>query len=276
MTVVGRLWRRAPAFRVCLTVAFAATALAAMFPPKLPSFGTRMMDHAPSEQARYTPQPALPPPDYAAIDLPPLRADRSTLIPFAGRQLPLPAGKWVEVALARDRGPIAAQSIVLGRIQAGAMTGLILVTGTPPVASAAPNSPQANPCDNGGYPSTGRQDCWNTGSLVTAQMRQPGTDALLLKKSLDRLDSLGVILPARMAVASYARGNDSGSLIVKILLAEPGTSVSAAASDAANRRVDTWMRRWVPLLHRGFDGTLKPADVTAQLAHDPAGVSSPS
>ena len=276
MTVVGRLWRRAPAFRICLATALAASALAAMFPPKLPSIGARPPNHGSGEQARYTPQPALPPLDYAAIDLPPLRADRSTLIPFAGRQLPLPAGKWVEVALARDRGPITAQSIVLGRLQAGAMTGMILVTGTPPVAPASPNLLQADPCNSAAVPATGRQDCWNTGSLVTAQVRQPGTDALLLKKSLDRLDSLGVILPARMAVASYAQGSDSGSLVVKILLAEPATSASVAASNAANRRVDTWMRRWVPLLHRGFDGMLRPADVTSQLAHDPAGVSSPS
>lgn len=275
MTVIGRLWRRAPAFRVCVVLAIASSALGAMFPPHLPaSMRARLQGHgdALDGQAHYTPSADLPPPDYSLVDLPPLRDGRSGVIPFAGRQLPLPAGKWVEVALARDHESPPVQAIVLGRIQSGAMTGMILVTGTPPVVPNAQAPPRFSPCDGTGQAIAG-QDCWNTGQLITTQLRRPENAELLLKKSLDRLDSLGIILPARLTAGSYVRMNDSGGLTLKLLFAEPATG---AAIISANRRMEAWMRRWVPLLHRGFDGTLKPADVTAQLAHDPGAEPGPS
>jgi hypothetical protein len=275
MTVIGRLWRRAPAFRACVVLAIAGSALGAMFPPRLPA---SMLDslqgrkHGLDEQAHYRPPADAPPPDYSLLDLPPLRDGRSILIPFAGRQLPLPAGKWVEVALARDHETPPVQAIVLARIQSSTMTGMILVTGTPPVAPTALAPPQFSPCNDGTTQVTAGQDCWNTGQLITAQLRRPDAE-LLLKRSLDQLDNLGVILPARLAGGSFVRLDGSGALTVKLMFAEPATG---ALIPAMSRRMDNWMRRWVPLLHRGFDGALKPADITVPLAHDPAAESGPS
>lgn len=281
MSVIGRLWRRAPAFRVCLVVASASTALAAMFPPRLPAILPGSSRRAPDEQARFTPQAAPRPLDYGSMDLPPIETQRSRMIPFAGRQVPLPAGKWVELALLRSDGPIAVQAVVLARLRSSRLTGMIIVSGTPAVEPSALHAQPMGRCVDASHsvvhdqaPALHRdqatQDCWSTVPVSTAAFKDAGKQDILVTRSLDRLDTLGVILPVDLSASYYARANGGGGLTMRILLAEPTTG---ATSD---RRTQSWMQRWVPLLRRGFDGTLKPADVASQAARDPAAEPGPS
>ena len=281
MSVIGRLWRRAPAFRVCLVTALAATALAAMFPPHLPAIVGKPHDPAPGEQARFRPQAPPPPLDYSSIDLPPLEAQRSRLIPFAGRLLPLPVGKWAEVALLRSGGPLAVQAVVLARLASSNLTGMIIVTGTPPVEPAALRAQPTEQCFDAGDPAAhdpapvlhrdfAMRDCWSTGRLSTAALRDTGSRNILLKRSLDRLNTLGVVLPVDLSTSYYVRADDGGGMTMRILLASP------AAGGAMDRRTQSWMQHWTSLLRRGFDGTLRATEVTPQLARDPAAEPHPS
>ncbi len=61
----------------------------------------------------------------------------------------------------------------------------------------------------------------------------------------------------------YFTEDAAGGMTVTIMEPDP------VASAATQRRSEAWMQRWVALLHRGFAGTLRPADVTAALARDP-------
>ena len=276
MTAFGRLWRRAPAWRFLLILALASTALAAMFPPPAPSLNGlwparrhAVLDPRP----RYAPPPDAAPLDYSVIDLPPITATRSLLIPFAGRQVPLPQGGWTELALMRAGGPQALQAIVLARLRGGRLTGMMIVAGpsaTAPQASAL----RADGCfDVKGLatheqsasagPDAAAQQCWNLRPLVTAQLADPANPNLLEQRSFARLGKIGIEVPVRLLAMRYFTEDAAGGLTVTIMEPDP------VASAATQRRSEAWMQRWVALLHRGFAGTLRPADVTAALARDP-------
>ena len=289
MSVIGRLWRRAPAWRMLLVLAICSTGLVAMFPPALPSLdalraslGRGGASHATGPQAHYAPIADPPPLDYSTIDFPPLAETRTFITPFAGRQVPLPAGKWSELALLRNGGPLAEQVVVLGRIQSNRLTGMIVVGGTPavqPAAAAAMPQPgcrdimglgqhdlsPANTANNA------LQECWVTRRLATAALIDPAGQDPLESKAFARLGSQGIEVPAHLLTSRYFRHDQRGALLVTILLPDPATNDAVLM-----RRADAWMQRWVPLLHHGFDGTLKQADITAALARDPGAGSSPS
>lgn len=273
MSVAGRLWRRAPAFRALLVTALASTALLAMFPPRLPHLG-----HA-SPPADTGPHYAAPRPgaplDYSTINMPPPGPGRSTLIPFAGRQVPLPAGRWTEAALVRAGGPAAMQALSLTRVQDGRLTGVLVAAGT---SATAPVSLLRQSCIDvtghavhdlvpPGNTDPAVQECWAARHVTTAELRTKNSLDPLVAKSLDRLDKVGVTLPARLIILHYNRDSGDGLLSMRLLLPEPASNADA---EVMARRSEAWMRRWLPLMHRGFDDTLKPADVTRELARDPA------
>lgn len=275
MSVVGRLWRRAPAFRALLVTALASTALLAMFPPRLPHLRHVSADPAADTGAHYAPEPPAPPLDYSTIDMPPPGPGRSTLIPFAGRQVPLPAGRWTEAALVRAGGPAAMQALSLTRVQDGHLTGVMVAAGTP---ATAPAASLGQPCVDvtghavhdlvpPGNTDLAAQECWAVRHIATAELRAANNLDPLVTKSLDRLDKVGVTLPARLIILHYNRASGDGLLSVRLLLPEPA---SGADAEVMTRRSEAWMRRWVSLLHRGFDATLRPAYVTGELARDPA------
>jgi hypothetical protein len=260
---------------MCLLVALAGTALAAMFPPHLTRLGASPSGAASNRQPHYEVPPDPVPLDYGTIDLPPLHGGRSTLIPFAGRQLPLPAGEWVEVALLRAGGPLAVQAMALARLRSGRLTGIVVATGTPAVEPAALLAQPARQCVDetdpvmqgvapAPHPDHAAQDCWSVTRLVTARLRDAESRNPILKRSLDRLDTLGVLLPARFAASYYVRATQRGGLSVRILLAAGTDEV------AMQRRTESWTRRWALLLRRGFDDALDAAEVTSALARDPA------
>jgi hypothetical protein len=278
MSVIGRLWRRAPAWRGFVVLAVASTGLAAMFPPPLPALHRWPWAGAEAgagtgSGAHFTPQPEPPPLPYSTIDMPPITTTRSVLIPFAGRQIPLPEGRWSELVLMRAGGPRMLQAVVLVRLQSARMTGMMIVAGPPAVAPAGLPPVRVNQCLNpaglamhdlspADDPTATRQECWTTRRLLTAPLAAPDSPSPLQQGA--RLGKLDIEVPAHLLASHYFRSDAGGELAVTIMLPDP------AGSSVVMRRTEAWMQRWVPLLHRGFDGSLTPLGVTAALARDPA------
>ena len=184
----------------------------------------------------------------------------------------------------RDGGALAVQAEVLARWQSDKLTGLIIVTGTPAVVPAVQAVPSVNRCGDAsglavhdlspiGNPDTGLQECWTMNRMATAALKGTGTASQdpLMARSLEKLDKLGVTLPASLVASTYIRADDDGVLKVIVLLPEP-----ASGNSAFIHQTENWMQRWSPLLHKGFDGVLKPVDVTPVLARDPAANARPS
>ncbi len=244
-----------------------------MFPPALPALDRLLAgrDHA-AAGPRYAPTPDPGPLDYSVIDQPPITGTRSLLIPFAGRQVPLPQGGWTELALMRAGGPQALQAVVLARLRGGRLTGMMIVAG-PPATAAAPTLPRDGCFDVQGLAthdlsgSAGRdpaaRQCWSLRPLITARLADAADPNLIEQRSFARLGTIGIQVPVRLLALRYFAQDAAGGLTVTIMEPDP------AASAALQRRSEAWMQRWVALLHRGFTGTLRPADVTAALAHDP-------
>ena len=268
MSSFARLWRRAPVWRFCLVSAIAFTGLAVMFPPVRPSW---LPDHTAPTAPRFVPQPEAAPPKYGQLDLPPPGPGRSGVIPFSGHRLPLPAGSWQDLVLAQGSGAMAVQVELLTRTDDQTLTGLELAAAPSPLSTAdkgysngsacyAPNTiahqnipvPDASPLSH---------ECW-TLSAVT----MTGEDAAIkkdevLQRGLDRLRDVGVSVPAHMLLLSYLRSDDTGWFTVVLLLPDHG--------ETARRKMETWVRKFAPYFHKGYENALAPNDL-AQMARDPS------
>lgn len=273
MSVIGRTWRRAPKFRLLVAFAVTTSALATLFPPDLP--GRRDPHRAaqtdpPPADAHYAPPTPRPPLDYSLIQLPPPDIVRSGLVAFAGRQVPLPAGRWTELAMARLGGPLTLQASVYGRVQDRRLTGLLILLGTPPVETVDLRTQRSTACANpiglavhelpAGNGDPAVQECWWSRRLDADDLRRTETHDRLLKDALVRLHQIDVDVPDQLVLADYVRTDDGGGLDVRLYL--PGGAAQA-------RRTEQWTQRWVPLLHRGFSGDLKAQDVRQTLGRDP-------
>jgi hypothetical protein len=258
---------------VCLIVASAATALAAMFPPPMPHWpGTAKPGK--TLAPRYVAPATSAPPDYGMIESPPAGAGRSGIIPFSGRQVPLPAGTWQLLVLARGSGPMAVQLELFGRVEAGRLTGLVLAAAPGPLSNAAGAAAalgscnvhdailhQAVPPDHNDPLS---HECW---SLLPLDMDAPASPAKtdeMLRRGLARLHEMGTAVPDRMLALNYIRSDPTGWLTALLLLPDPGLE-----QPSARHKLEVWVRRFTPLLHKGFDGTLAPSDMTQAVSHDP-------
>jgi len=271
MSAAARLWRRAPAWRVSLVCAIAATALAAMFPPAIPHrFAAAGARDAPP---RYMPQAtAVDPVNELASELPPLGPGRSGIIPFAGRQLPLPLGVWQELVLAKSGSSQATQVVLLGRLDGPRLTGLMLVAAPGPLGNAAGAAAGLGPCDTRDsiahqtVPADMNRDplsheCWVLVPLDMGAATSPAKTDPVLRRGFGRLQEMGVAAPGHMLGLDYVRSDPTGWMTVLLLL--PGEQ------PAASRRIQGWVRRFAPLLHKGFDGTLVAAELTPAVVHDP-------
>ena len=156
MGPVGRLWRRAPAWRLLLVTAVASTALAAMFPPALPmglirfhrdphgtGAGLPVPPVMPSGEAAasFTPQPAPALPDYSTLEHPPLGPPRSGTIPFNGHQLTLPPGEWQVMEIGRSPQASGAQNVQVQsfiQLKSRAVAGVLVALTPDPVAGGLP------------------------------------------------------------------------------------------------------------------------------------------
>ncbi len=288
MSAIGRLWRRAPAWRLSVAAAVAFTALAAMFPPALPwwrAAHTALDNAAPQAAgpeiapaagqepaARYVPQADPRPPDYGIVEAPPLGQARAGIVPFAGRLLPLPSGDWQELILARGGGSIAEQASLLGRIEAGHLTGLMLAVAPGPTSQDAgpvagialcfvPDAIAHQVVPSGPGQSALARECWSLAAFETGSAAPPRSEIdEVLRAGFNRLDRMGVAVPGHMLALHYLRSDENGWLAALLLLPD--------AQDAS-RRLLPWVRRFVTPLHKGFDGTLTARDLPTSVARDP-------
>ncbi len=224
-----------------------------------------------SASPRFALPAATPPADYSVFEMPPADATRSGIIPFSGHKLPLPAGSWQELTLVKASGATAAQVELLARIENQHLTGLEM---------AASPSPLSNTTD--GF--AGRGACNSTNAILQETIPVPGDNPLsrecwalfetemngdnariktdeVLRRGLDRLQHMGVQVPDHMMVLSYLRSDETGWMTAFLFL--PGRH-----ADPGHHLI-TWVRRFAPLLHKGYLSTLTPADLTP-VAHDPA------
>ncbi len=264
MSAASRLWRRAPLWRLCLASAASFALLSALYPS---AQLTRWLRRAAITNPFVSPPHA--PPGVGVF--PPLTRGFTAVAPFAGRKLPLPDGSWREIVAARFEGPTEENTIVLARTAHDALTGLILAVGStmpPPVATMSPNLPEGcfdarNPVTVGPEIAPGSpRDCWfATAEAVPAGTPEAGHKPAIGVAAYARLRMLGIALPARMVETDWTM--IGGREFLHVIIAVPATTHASPRARAA------WMRRWVGLLRRGFDGGLAPRDVSPGLAHDP-------
>jgi hypothetical protein len=282
MSAAGRLWRRAPAWRVWLVAAIASTGLAAMFPPALPGWlrlhpGTgAVAAHTPVTAGMANAAPAAhfaPLPDAGpaqnAFQMMNTSPDRRGVIPFSGRQIPLPAGAWKDVALARSGGAVPIQHQVLVRIENGHLTGLLQADAPSPISGAAgllmrpafcfamntimtgaaPEPAGANPMVH---------ECW---ILVDLDLTAPKRAALgtALQETLNHVEAMDVKVPDHMLVLFYSRSSELGWMNTMLLLPDQ-QDVTAAA----NRRLQAWVKRYAGLLHQAFEGRVPVGETAAR------------
>ncbi len=271
--MIGRLWRRAPAWRLCLVAAIAFTALAAMFPPTLPHGTPALPASAPDASAHYVPQADPAPPGYAAIAQLPLGVGRQGVVPFAGRRLPLPVGSWQALVLIRDKGEAAVQLILLARIQGDRLTGLIQAAAPDALSHAAGLIGKLGQCPDAGIiagetpPAPSAQapfahECWTLSGVRMAT----GASAqdTLIQRGLDRLKQLGIAMPDHMLALHYLRSSETGWMVTTMYLQD-----RRGPDQPVDRRVVAWCRKFATLLHQGFDGSLPEGALTQSSARDP-------
>ncbi|WP_428374825.1 hypothetical protein [Lichenicoccus sp.] len=291
MSAFGRLWRRAPSWRLALFSAVGCSAMAALFPPALParlsgvlggslggSLGSSGLLHphlphfgagaaSASAAPHFAAMPDAAAPDYGTLAAPPLGATRHGTISFAGRQVPLPAGDWIELVLVRDGGAHPLQSIVLGRTSAGQVTGILSLTAPPPLASVEDGVRPSGACydpaalasqhaDPGPDPLS--RECWVMRPVRTSEIIDPKREFIIQRRAVARLQGMDVTVPPALVELRWFR-SDAGGWMGATLLVRP-------QPDGGSRAQSGWMQRWGRLLHRGYDnaasGTV-PADPTA-------------
>lgn len=282
MSVVGRLWRRAPAWRLTLAAAVAFTALAAMFPPprpawlRAPSPAHAIAPADPTQASpHFAPPPAAPPSDYGVVAFPPPGPDRTGIIPVAGRQVPLPEGTWQELVLARSGGAVAEQASLLARVADGHLTGLLLAASPGPVAQEDAPFGGIAACFLPGtiahqiIPTTAAdgpmaRECWTFTPFDREDGAARADSDEVMRGGFDRLDRMSVSVPRHMLALRYIRTGQGGWLSVLLLLPD-----RRGDGPDATRRLQAWIRRYEGALHKGFDGKLSPADLTAATVRDP-------
>lgn len=281
MSTWGRLWRRAPAWRFCLFGALGMTALAAMFPPTAPDWltgwrpwhgarGSASADPAP----HFVPQPAAPPLTYSSFQMLSFGHTRSGIIPFAGRQLPLPAGQWQELAIARNKGSLLETIALLARIEDGHMTGMVIATAPaiPGTVAGFVNTPK--PCLEAGtlahriapgvpdMPLS--HECWTiVDEDMTAGPWAAGQNTLE-RRALERLGLIKASVANHMLAWRYFISGNGGFMQTLILVPD-----ERATQPGQLTRLQEWGERFAARLSKGFYGTLTPADLTPAVIRDP-------
>ena len=277
MSVIGRLWRRAPVWRACLVTAIAFTGLGVMFPPALPHLpplrwpGGGGSGKSAAIVAHYRPQPLPAPLDHGILHVPPQDGPgRQGIIHFAGRLVPLPAGAWQELVVARGGGAEMQQAALFDRVVDNHLTGLMLVA-APGVMSGATGSvgvplPCADPDRLAGAitpqqpgQSPLAHECWAI-SPVDMQAAAAHSRDDLLQPGLARLGEMHVAVPDRMLATTFLRSNDGGWQLATVLVPDRGGPI---------RKQQDWAARFQVPMHKGFDGTLVAADLPPAVTRDP-------
>ena len=206
---------------------------------------------------------------------PPPGAPRQGVIPYAGRQLPLPAGQWQLLAVGRDEGAQPKQVAVLARVAGTRLGGLLMVLGPDPLShpSGILETPLSCSAPDVLAGETAAvllgenpflHECW---TWTAAQMRSvavTGPKAGLLQRGFANLASMGVAVPDRMLALRYIRSTEFGWLIAEFYV-----PVRADGPMPPPRAMVGFARKYASLLHRGYDGSLTTGAPTPALPREP-------
>jgi hypothetical protein len=268
MSSFSRLWRRAPVWRFCLISAIAFTALAVMFPPVRPSW---LPDHVAAAPPRFVAQPEAVPPKYGQLAFPLPGPGRSGVIPFSGHRLPLPAGSWQDLVLAKWSGTNAVQVELLSRVENQRLTGLELAAAPSPLNHSGDGFSSLAPCyasntiAHESFPVLDTDplahECWTLSAVDMAAADEPLKKEEVLQRGLEILQETGVAVPPHMLMLSYLRSDETGWFTVVLLLPERG--------EASRRKIEAWARKFAPSFHKGYENSLVSADL-AQMPRDPS------
>ena len=280
MTAWARLWRRAPAWRFCLFGAVGMTALAAMFPPTPPDWlaywqpWQTAAGSASGPAPRFVPQPDAAPPTYSTFQMPAFGHTRSGIIPFAGRQLPLPVGQWQELAVARNRGSLMETIALLARIEDNHMTGMVITTApeSPGIVAGTTSMPkiclEAGTLAHRVAPSAPdmplSHECWTiVDEDMTAGPWAAGQNSLE-RHALERLGLIHASVAKHMLAWRYFISGNGGFMQTIILVPDERATELAQVT-----RLQEWGERFAARLSKGFNGTLTQADLTPAVLRDP-------
>ncbi len=247
-----------------------------MFPPAIPHLPPlRWATGAASAgkaMARYHPQPPPVLPDGGISHvLPPDTPGQQGIIHYAGRLVPLPAGSWQELVVARGGGSEMRQAALFDRVSNNHLTGLMLVIAPSVMSGATGEVGVPPPCVDPGQlagsitpvlpgQSPLTHECW---AIRPVDMRvaanAPMTEGLL-PHGLARLGELHIAVPDRMLATTFMRSGDTGWQIATVLLGDHGGPI---------RKLQDWAARFQVPMHKGYDGTLVAADLPPAVARDP-------
>lgn len=304
MSAFTRLWQRAPLWRTALITTGVCGVFSVLFPApwlvnRLPYYGTltskvgHMMGRsAPGTEA----QPDGGDEGRRMVSQPPMDAQFEGVIPFAGRQLPLPAGKWHPVLNYQDdveHGEVLTSIFV--RSEQGAVTGFIIAQATTQSLPASATEQLEAQCHStfnftvGDLPQDGnRTECWMTSPIkvvnnlfITSNQALQGmlSSPLFIPPALQRLGMMGFQLPPVLVDAAWTRieksksgkGVDFATIHTLISPALPGPKAVVPGSpenwshggmaDAPVvadfvGRTDTWLKGWLPYLRKSYKGEL--------------------
>ncbi|NHO32458.1 hypothetical protein [Acetobacter fallax] len=321
MSAASRLWRRAPLWRLALfgmvffsaiTVFYPAPWLLRVFPPF--SRLTHKVDHmlgrdappaAGSDETAASETGQAPPPAPAGGNAsqgtgmaaaPPIDSELTDILPFAGRQLPLPAGTWHPVVTTQDGPHGELTSNVLVRTDKGVVTGVIIARAT--TASVPPDGVGEieAPChDDRDYmrrvlgSTAHSSQCVATYSTLTISDNVSGSATI--NWAFKRLHVLGFPMPPVLVSALWShivQAQDGGvnfqTVEIALSPADPGSAKLSTSLDDWSKQgvgrsaftarfvgaVNEWIIAWAPTLLQGYDGALKPASSPRPGSEDPA------
>jgi len=275
MAAFGRLWRRAPAWRLCLIGGVVFTGLAAMFPPPLPhipwpgSAGTSAGGASASYHAAAGTTTDAPHSDEAYGSLPPFGAGRSGTIPFAGHQIPLPPGTWQDLLVMRTGD--GDQALILGRIDGGKLTGLMLASAPTPTSNSAgpvslppacyvPSAIAQNVTPSGPGESPLRHACWTLLAIDMQKANQAADPADPIRRAIDRLAPLDIAVPTEMLALNSIRSDETGALAVRLFLPGSDSALTGAGGKARMKGLGAWIDKYEALLRKGYEHSLGTGD----------------
>ena len=245
-----------------------------MFPPSLPAGLIRLhRAHIPGHgvavqpgqnpgdaAASFTPQSAPIPPDYATLQHSALGAPRSGVIPFNGRQLPLPPGEWQVIELGRSPSAAGAANVqveTFAQIKSRAIVGVLVALAPDPVLGGLPPPTFMQTCLAAGAlagqiapPNPANplaNECWVLTGAVLTEAKDGAPGAVHLPE-LDRFRAAGLTVPEHVAAFDYRRSDQNGWLLATLFTVEPTFD-----SILGRRRLQLWAKSYAAALHRGFD-----------------------
>lgn len=319
MSAFTRLWQRAPVWRVALFTAGACSVFSVMFPApwltsRLPAYAklTSKISHmlpSGASSADSSEDALRPDEDRRTVSAPPMDAQFEGTLSFAGRQLPLPAGKWHPLLNYQDdvaHGEILTSLYV--RSEQGIVTGLLVAQATTQSLPITDTQLVQDECHSNfnfmseALPQDGTHtECWMTSPIRVVNnvflTSNPALQALLgspmfIPPAVQRLTGMGFDLPPVLVDAGWNRieksksgpGVDFMSVHMLTSPAEAGSktvpgapenwsragmSDSAAVSDFVHR-TNAWLRGWSPYLRQGFDSKLPDTALPTTVSADPA------